>query len=493
MRVFIADDEVLIRASLKFMLEELDVQVEIVGEASNGEALIVGIKELKPDMAFVDIKMPKGNGLEGIKAGKSFSPDTQWIILTGFSEFGYAQEAIKLGAANYLLKPVSPEELNTALQDIIQKQQNRLTMQNKEFENDMIALFHGLSIAKHMNIDYMSSDSHFAGSILYIDSHLDEKAKAERIKEVLKELQFTLLNSFTPSARIALFPLPNGELSTMGFWKVENEKAGKLAVDNYITNVINKITDYNDEDFSITLINSGVCVSYEAFNENMSQIEKVSALRCILGNRNSQDLRSLIKYQDNENYLEMSSLFIKLACSYKNKHYLDYIDILDQLDKFKACYPKELVENIHRYLRSSIDFKPAKYEDFTLLLKKLYTHGKNHLTKQQKNDKQLNHVDQVIAYIHEHYNDDIGIAQIADLLGVTPNYLSALFSKKTGSTFMKYLTRIRMLKAQELLLGNDIQVKDVATSVGYYSTRHFTKLFKEFTGIYPSEFAQNFT
>lgn len=82
---------------------------------------------------------------------------------------------------------------------------------------------------------------------------------------------------------------------------------------------------------------------------------------------------------------------------------------------------------------------------------------------------------------------DIGIYQIADKLDLTPNYLSTLFKKKEGITFMKYLTKTRMLIAKELLTNNNVTVSQVANQVGFNSARYFSKLFKNYYNIYPSE------
>jgi two-component system response regulator YesN len=87
---------------------------------------------------------------------------------------------------------------------------------------------------------------------------------------------------------------------------------------------------------------------------------------------------------------------------------------------------------------------------------------------------------------------DIGIGQIAEQLHMTPNYLSTLFHKKTGSTFMVYLTKTRMLRAKELLADPHIQIQQVAEQVGYSSARYFTKLFTESVGCYPSEYRSRF-
>jgi len=240
-RILIADDEYLARSGLRSMLEELDLHVEIVCEATNGEEMARMASQYLPDIAFVDIRMPKLNGLEAIRLSRMTSPHTHWLILSGFPEFDYAQEAIRLGVSAYLLKPVNPEELRKVLIDFIDANRKRL-----------------------LN-----------------EAHKDEIQSAEVI-------------------------------------------------------------------------------------------------------------------------------------------------------------------------------------------------------------------DQVIAYIDRNYMSAISIGQIAERFYITPNYLSTLFHKKTGSTFMSYLKKIRLLKAKELLVDPNIQVQQVAERVGYLSVRHFARLFAEQFGCLPSKYRDQF-
>ena len=104
----------------------------------------------------------------------------------------------------------------------------------------------------------------------------------------------------------------------------------------------------------------------------------------------------------------------------------------------------------------------------------------------------LDIIDQVMAFIDNHFMSNIGIGQIAEQLNITPNYLSTLFHRKTGINFMAYLKKIRMLKAKELLADPTAQVHQVAQQVGYFSTRHFAKLFLEHYGCLPSEYRDRF-
>ncbi len=112
MKILIADDEELVRFSLKDMIDKSSLNAEIL-EASGGRQLIRTFREERPDLVLADIRMPGCSGLEAMKELRD--EEGYWIILTGHADFEYARSALKLGALDYLLKPPSPEELLAAL------------------------------------------------------------------------------------------------------------------------------------------------------------------------------------------------------------------------------------------------------------------------------------------------------------------------------------------------------------------------------------------
>lgn len=145
MKILIADDENLARATLRSMLQELPFALELLNDATNGEELIELVKHYEPDIVFVDIRMPKLSGLEAIKAGKCLAPNARWFILTGFSRFSYAQEALRRGVADYFFKPVNPQELARAVLEVADEEKKRLLFANKQFEHELTGLFGGLN------------------------------------------------------------------------------------------------------------------------------------------------------------------------------------------------------------------------------------------------------------------------------------------------------------------------------------------------------------
>lgn len=121
LKYIIADDEKMIRIGLRLMLEDLGLPVECIGEASDGEELLKLLNIIKPDICFIDIKMPNMDGLSAIEKAKANLPNTYWVILTGFADFNYAKRAITLGVTDYLVKPTDPAELQKVIEKIIRE------------------------------------------------------------------------------------------------------------------------------------------------------------------------------------------------------------------------------------------------------------------------------------------------------------------------------------------------------------------------------------
>lgn len=120
-RIFLADDEPKILRGLARQIESLGLEAQIVGTAQNGEEALEVLKRVRPDLAFVDINMPKRNGLELIQDIRALNLPMDVVIISGYDEFGYAQKAVRLGVSDYLLKPVEEEALRNVVQSCREK------------------------------------------------------------------------------------------------------------------------------------------------------------------------------------------------------------------------------------------------------------------------------------------------------------------------------------------------------------------------------------
>src|SRR5690606_33464194 len=121
LKVIFVDDEPIIREGLREVIDWNEYGFEVIGTAENGQKGLDMIRLHQPDLAFVDIKMPKLNGIDMAGLAKKNGYRTKCVILSGYSQFSYAQKAIQLGMESYLLKPIDEEELIPLVEEIAQK------------------------------------------------------------------------------------------------------------------------------------------------------------------------------------------------------------------------------------------------------------------------------------------------------------------------------------------------------------------------------------
>lgn len=489
MKILIADDEKLIRYSLKSMLREIKVPAEDIHVACDGKEMVELAQKDHPDIAFVDIKMPKLDGLEAIDQARELSPNTKWIILTSYPSFNYAKEAIGLGATGYLLKPVSPQELAQTIDKIMREKKRDYFQANEEFESRMNALFHNTLSLNQDQLDFIPKANFLAVMIIF-DSYLDERRQLEHQLSFCSALREKVALVINEEARIALCTLPNGHLVVLGAWLQEKAAARESIID-YFRNLLAMPRQIKREGVCVTYLNTEECTSYQELEEQLMGLGELAGLRTVIGVEGKIKLEDLYCWHKQEHVLRLSQSLIGLAETYREKNYLGFLAVIESLQSVLPItglsFESTSLQNIRHFLKCAINFQPSSDPGTHQWFQKLKEWSDQLLIAKQS-DGLGDIADQVTIYIEKNYMRNIGIAQIAYSLGITPNYLSALFHKSTGTTFVKYITRIRMSKAKELLMDSNDEVQQVARQVGYFSSRHFSKLFKQQFNCYPSEF-----
>jgi len=491
MKLIVADDESLIRASVISMIQDMESEWELVGEATNGEELIELVKLHKPGVVIIDIRMPKLSGLEAIRAGKEISPCTKWIILSGFSDFSYAQEALKLGASEYLLKPVDPIELEKALHHTAKHDLEFMRLLNQQFENSLFALCHGLTSLRSEDRDGLFYRGYFIGTTILFDSAQHALDLPDLTCRMFEELRKDMNHALIHGIQFALLALPNGELAAVGAWDPDLDTEGRERVQRYFAWLERKAVCYHP-DVKVTVLRTSECQGFVQLNTQLQQLQSRGSLRALCGMGSTIAMSELEAAAGVPHKTKLSGLLSSLKPHLQAGNFLKYQAAVNELEtaldnEGLPCQVEK--HSVNRFLTYNVGVSLAEDASSDAVIRSLRRLGETMLLdKKHKEPHAADLVEQVIQYIENHYMDDIGIGQIAHQLQVTANHLSMLFHKKAGVTFVKYVTNIRMLKAKELLLNTNLQVKQIAEQVGYYSTRHFTKLFTEYYDSYPSDF-----
>lgn len=479
MRILLADDERMVRLGLISMIEDLFPGKHTLLEAKDGEELVETAKACQPDIIFIDIRMPVLNGLEGLEKVRLLSPDSLCIILSGFAEFEYAQAAIKHGAVEYLLKPVSIERLEEVLGRMSGMLCQRLAQRNASFTAAVMNTANQAGGARPFVPQFLWDYAHFESCIFCVDQPQGEERK--QLCSALEGRLRQLLDEMSQQVPIhyALFYNNPGGLCLVVCQK-SRESGGLNGIFRIIRHAFDgKVTVLTGESGSL----AEACASLHALAD-------AAPLRICLGMGKCIPLKEIETYPQKDLLKCFSLQLEELAEAFLDKEELTFKQLLSDLETdagAKAAFALSNASSLRCYFEQLIRLKVdvSGYSSFLASIRpqmeKMF----------QGNAAEEDMIARIKEYVQEHYMKDIGINTIAQLYQITPNYLSKLFHERAGIKFTDYLTETRITAAKKLLAScPSITVKELSSRVGYFSARHFTKTFAKVTGTLPSKYLQ---
>jgi len=394
-KLVIADDEPKIRRGIENILNWSEFNIDIVGEAEDGEIALEVIQEKTPDIILLDINMPFLNGLNLLQRLKEINNKSIVIIISGYDDFSYAQKALKFNVFDYILKPVNKK----SMEDIITKAIYKLN--EIERENNYLQW---INKQVNENIDALKKT--------FFSEWLSNKLSDD---EVLREMEF---------------------------FKIDFGK------------------------------NIGIIVIKIVDKLNIEIIDK---------KWNTELLEFAIANLLNDKFKESNVKFI-FADDKRNVILVSKID-----DMFEwITLGNQLEVEISKYLKCNVIIGQANVSSGILKIKDAYLTVRNSVNEKKKCSPMAL---LTIKYIEEnYYSNNLNINDVSDRLEVTSSYLSKLLKKETGSSFIEYLTNIRIKKAMYIMEDPTIKIYDVAELVGYSNQHYFCRAFKKVVGFSPTEY-----
>lgn len=509
MKILIVEDEVNSREGLADLLLKISSEYIVCGKASDGEQGVSLARELEPDLIIADIEMPKLNGLEMIEKIKETGANPLFIILSGYSDFKYAQRGIKLGIAEYLLKPITYSALKNMMEEVSDK----------------------LSIKKAALSKIQSGipDEEILKEILIGKGKSSEDAYKTIEARIKKDENMFLINCYLKEQyrdkdNIILSKF-NGFANYYG---IKTCFCSNIKECNYITALIGIGASYDDiikmlkYNFMFSLGECGfkeVPVSLikldnlSHINNSLNELKVLSRWSVVLG---SKEIISdaLIKKLKAEKCIYPRDIEAEAQQAMNNNDYKKLMDANGKLVLFfkdKIYDPASVLEVYSQYVFSiishlavitggyNISYGEFKYEDVVELIKNSCTLEEleeilNRLTEKlfrQGDDKSIMYslpIRKTMNYIKEYYVGKLSLEEIAAKMNLTPEYLSRLFTKEVGKSFSDYIKEYRIDKARKLLLNEKVKIYEVAEKVGYNDPKYFCKIFKEITGMSPKEY-----
>lgn len=533
-KVFLVEDEMVIRRGIKNSIDWEKEGYIFCGEASDGELAYPMIIKEKPDILITDIRMPFMDGLELCKLVKKELPNIKILILSGYDEFDYAKEAIRLGVTEYLLKPISSGKLLEALngvsesirrekedKDLVRKYMEEMRgnteHEKQKFFEQMIAGNLSMADALETGKKYEMNLSAGMYNLLLFRFTLGEENR--KSGELLGEAEYAI-EKLTERLEY-VFEFQRGVEGWAFLLMADNEEQMSERVKE-----LSKVLEEIMKNYSTIAYFGGIgqpVARLRELEESFREAERALAARFTM------ELNRIISVED-----------IRMA---QNVDTLDDIEITsfgeiektrtmlekflnngaeDEIDEFVDVYINELPEeNLKSVLMRQYIIMDAyivmmsfceKIEGIEGEMQAQSEELKNSMKTIQTLEEIKNYIRMLLKKIigvrdtisgrrysdiieiakdqirKTYMSDEISLNTIAAEVGMSPSYFSSIFSKEMGKTFVEYLTEIRMDRAKELLMCSSMKTSEIGYEVGYKDPHYFSYIFKKTQNCTPKEF-----
>lgn len=533
-KVFLVEDEIVIRESIHRMIPWAEYGFEFAGEANDGEMALPMIRKLRPDLLITDIKMPFMDGLTLSRLVKKEMPETKIIIVSGYDDFDYARRAINVGVEQYLLKPIRKADFLEVLQGVYEKYQkeneqkiyyekfcNEIQEYEKNYRRDFFDMIVSpetelQEIYEHadsLGIDIMAQCYNMV--LFTMNAKEDKQMIDDCYSQDMGDLQEQIDALFPDSEEYLMFRnqvynyavLVKGDREQIAertlkcvkklqavFEEKDDTVDWAVCCGNGVDRLSRLPECYGGAMRTFTYRYMGYRRVIEAEklpgqggnSEEEFNIRKLDSgvvdsaiIRNFLCNALEEEVETFTR-----NYLEMigtAALCSKMFRQYVllNVHFctVSFVQMLGYEKDDIVDYLGQVC-NDHTVSEAEMEASIADILRQGIRLREDNAKGKNQ-----------NAISRAMQYMEANFCDDsLTLNVVACVANVSANHFSTLFSQEKGQTFIEYLTGLRMQRAKELLRCTDKRSGEIALEVGYKDSHYFSFLFKKTQGCTPSEY-----
>lgn len=521
LRVVLADDEKKVALLLQKLIHWEELGYEIVGVANDGLRALELVQEKQPHLLITDIRMPGCDGIELIRRAKELQPKLHFIVISGYRQFEYAQNALKYGVEDYLLKPLKQEELTEILLKLKEKlgEEAEVAYQLKRGserrqEQMLDALFTAVERQQPFDTAAQAETEygfHFAAgcyfAVLVKPDIADAATYRDGYRVMLQHLLEIIRREFSRIAAEYAAAVRREGIAALLYLPDDQT----VAVRQCLTKIRREVEKQRDlfADIRCTICVGSRKTCLEDASDSMREalwlcrdrLCHVQALRDAetetidFSAHYQMDAAQQKRFQEAMEYLDAEKFDEELKESYQRLLMLRDLNGQMVEDWFYRVLGESLYglrqngENENEFaerMRNAF-WLCANVQGVFRLLQEQIGQALRQLSE-QKSQHEYRPILQAKQYIQQHYQEAVRLEDVSRAVGFNATYFSALFKKETGQNFMEYLTELRINKAKELLCGDALSVQDVAELVGYRDLKYFSRLFKKTTGVSPSDY-----
>ncbi len=465
-RICIADDEEYIRQSILHRLDNMGISMIIAGAAEDGITARQLYETAKPDIYFVDIRMPGISGLDLIEQIKMENPgtSTRFVIISGYDDFSYMQRAIKMGVADYLKKPIQQDEFEEMIRSVCSAidEDKRKRSSKSGTEQNYWDVFYQKQAAKRIDGTFL---------LLY--------HKGIRRHDFLKKIDAVC---------------PADQWLTLSFHEIEDS-------------ILLYSRDIREQEARILLEKLRCCVAVKS-GRQLSLQSILQELENCMGQRfcrRTPFVGESIKAGTYE-----KTTYIELAAALSNTKERHYEECIARIinDVFrnpeKACHISQVFQAViteiaNCYIRHGKpipeklrqEYMPLammKYSDIDTLQAVLTGYAEQINQEVIQLEKKKDITERIIQYLNQHFAEEISLSGLAEEFFLAPTYLAKRFKENTGKTVIQYLEELRLKNARELLQSSDLSISEIALKTGYSDSNYFARSFRKVCKVTPREY-----
>lgn len=520
LKVLLVDDEPFILQGLQLLIDWKEEGFEIITASNGAEALEV-LEANEVDLIIADIKMPVMSGLELLKTLRDRQSDIYFVILSGFAEFNYAQEALRYNCTDYILKPVEKDQLLSILRKVLElnkvkiyEDQYNAKKERAFLDRNLMALLSGKFDNK--NVEFISDKINIDDEMCYVEIKLNEEMFPEDCSDEEKKEQLKKLYSISEG-----FLKDDMDFCIMDVSDVENiYDIGLIYSDSMGQKIGMSTRKYLEELYDYITVNTNIPMTM-LVGKNVSGIKNISKsygtanmLRSLQGFREKKN----IYFYEEEYKISDAGLLIckkQLDELIEAIEGADRIQIHEKVDDFfnemKNTGVTESTMNLNInyllfqliHLASELDSEVNQEEILRMISENtseegIRRGGKTHLCRmayaygdylaQLRKNVSKGVLGDIEDEIKKNFSNNLTLKDLSEKYFINSAYLGQLFRKKYGCSFKDYLNDIRLTEAGRLLRKSDMKIYEVAEAVGYKDVDYFVNKFIEAKGCTPTKY-----
>ena len=527
-RILLADDEGIMLESLKTIISSYYGNECEIHCAKTGRAVVEQAQAYPPDICFMDIQMPGISGIQAIREIQKFNSSVVFVIITAYDKFNYAKEAVNLGVMEFLTKPVSKK---TVL-DICAKAMEKVDGTRQKRSDD-------LRIREKLETVVPMIESGYINNILLQDDFQTYQDNYKELLDIREKYGYMIVVEFGDSMENGILSNAVGaSVKANKFYSVFREitqgffdcLVGPIMGNRVVLLVPcrNETETYEDRVEIVTRARNMV-------HKLESRID--SKFRCGIGR--VKEMGSTLK----ESFKEAM-----IALRESTSHVI-HIEDVPAAQKYDGEYPRDLEQRYEKrvmdkdvagalscgeeFFRWMADQTGTDPEDMQIKILELVmgvekraffagtvkyaiNYRRNYIHELQacadkeamkkwfldktaeicsnmenaREKEAVSVIEKAKAYIRDNYKKDISLDEVSREVDISPYYYSKLFKQETGGNFIEYLTEIRLKNARELLKDSRLSIKEICVESGYSDPNYFSRIFKKYEGVTPSEFRE---